>query len=1171
MISGQMSLVICQKCAMQHQVGANWPAVGKPFKCTGCGATFMAKAVSGDATEADLPVPKRQTPDFADLPAPKRSVGDITDLPAPKRTQMGGMHAGDLPDLLAPAPARSQQANIPDLLAPVHSRADIPDLLAPVPSRAGAPGIPDLLAPVGPTSRGAAPGIPDLLAPVGPNPRPGLPTPVGPGGGIPDLLAPVGPMSRGSDLMTPKGGTGGTDFLPPLAGPGGGGMPRSTMLGGSGLAGGMPMAPPMAPHGTDADDIHQLDDADVMESPPTGMGPSLSINLGSFGNAPSVADTPPPSLEDDYDAPPAPTNLDNVLSFGAPSAAAVAAAEAASVSAPAAPSGEAMLDVADGRGAAVARANDLGRAVEAKAKVKQPLSPSELRKRKIIGGIAAGVLAIGGVSAFFVMRARAAEARRQQIARGIEETKKALTLDAPGHWGAAQTSAERTLKLAPNSADALGLEAQAVLGAVYDEGLDAKAKLDKADQIMNRASREGADGDELDKATSLRGVIDGKPTEAIKQLSSLVQKERADPNLFLYLGWAELEARHPVQAKDHLTKALALTPGRTPAVYAMARAHLMAGNKEEAKKAFEAVLAKTPAHVGARLGMVELEKHEKTGKKEKGLAEILASPEARTAHPRVLARAYTLYGDEALSFGRVTDASERYLEALRQDPRSDRALIGQALVMLEQGKLTEARARLQAVLGRSEPDARTLVALARISLAEGRITDAHDSIDKAVALGGDDPEVQVQLGRVLEADPVGAGVKGAEAAYRKAIEIDPERYVAHISLSRLLALQGRGEEALQTLSPVEKAAETDALLGNMLGLAYLAAGDATKAETWFRRAVGTDPRLVDARGNLGAALEGQGNLPGAIVEYESAYKMANTREDIVLKLASAYEKAKRPEDAARLFKDLLKPRESGKQASLAARASAGRFYARRGDATQAATLGESILAEDPRYAAGLFLRGIGLLSEGKAIEAQRAFLEATQIDPQSQYFEALGRSYEKQKALEDALAAFETAVKRDPHFVEPRVGRARIHMVRRNFNEAVKELTEAERLAPTDAEIEARLGESFYGLHEPQKAGQHLQKAVGLDPNYTRAYYFLGQVAYDADQPGAVVAALVRFTSKVEPDDELLPHALYTLGHAYRATRRTAEMCATFRTYLERAPRTASQRDEAERLLLPCR
>lgn len=1154
MISGQMSLVICQKCALQHQVGANWPSVGKPFKCTGCGATFMAKAVTGDATEADLPAPKRgqASPDFADfadfvdLPAPKRASGDITDLPAPKRTVMGGMGT-DLPDLLAPAP----------------SRADIPDLLTPVPSRGGG-GIPDLLAPV--PSRAGAPGIPDLLTPVGPHARPGLMTPVGPqGSNIPDLLAPVGPRGRSNELA-PKHASP-MDLLPPLpplAGPGPAPQ-RGTMLGGSN-APSSPYAPPMP--AMPGDDIPMLDDLDVVPAPETGMGASpLTMSLDPLGGAPNAV----PELEEDYDAPPAPQNLDSVLSFGRPSEGAVAAAEAADYREPAARASESM-DLADGRDAAVAKATDLGRSADrVKSTAKQPPSPTELRRRKIIASVAVAVLAIGGITAFFVMRARAAEERRNTIARGLADAERLLAADTPGHWVAAQQATDRVRKLEPNSAHALGIAAQAILASVLDEGVDAKARLDKADAVMNHASREGADGAELDKATALRAIIDGKPNEAVKQLGTLVQKDRADPNLYLFLGWAELEAQRGNVAREQFEQALKLTPNRTPALYGVALAHLAAAEQDKARKAFEAVLARSPAHVGARLGLVELERHEKTGKREKGLAEILGSEEAKTAHPRILGRAYTLYGDEALAFNRVPDASERYLEALRQDPRSNRALVGQAIVLFEQGKLAEARARLQAVLGRSEPDVRSLVALARISLAEGRITDAHDAIDKAVSIGGDDPDVQVQLGRVLEADPVGAGVKGAEAAYRKAIEIDPDRYVAHINLSRLLALQGRSEEALQTLGPVEKAAETDALLGNMLGLAYLAAGDAGKAEIWFRRAVSTDPRLVDARGNLGAALEGQGNLLGAITEYENAHKMSSQREDIVLKLASAYEKAKRPDDAARLFKDLLKPRESGKQASLGARASAGRFYARRGDASQAATLGESILAEDPRYAAGLFLRGIGLLAEGKALESQRAFQEAVQIDPQAQYYEALGRAYERQRGLEDALNAFETAIKRDPHFVEPRVGRARIHMLRHNFGESVKELVEAARLQPIDPEIQARLGESYYGLHEVAKAGQHLARAIGLDPGYTRAYYFLGQVAYDGDRPGEVITALTRFAQQADATDELLPHALYTLGHAYRATRRNSDMCATFRTYLERAPKTAPQRDEAERILLPCK
>ena len=43
---------------------------------------------------------------------------------------------------------------------------------------------------------------------------------------------------------------------------------------------------------------------------------------------------------------------------------------------------------------------------------------------------------------------------------------------------------------------------------------------------------------------------------------------------------------------------------------------------------------------------------------------------------------------------------------------------------------------------------------------------------------------------------------------------------------------------------------------------------------------------------------------------------------------------------------------------------------------------------------------------GRLVEAQKDLADAVAVDPQAQYFEALGRCYEKQSAYDDAIAQY---------------------------------------------------------------------------------------------------------------------------------------------------------------------
>lgn len=73
---------------------------------------------------------------------------------------------------------------------------------------------------------------------------------------------------------------------------------------------------------------------------------------------------------------------------------------------------------------------------------------------------------------------------------------------------------------------------------------------------------------------------------------------------------------------------------------------------------------------------------------------------------------------------------------------------------------------------------------------------------------------------------------------------------------------------------------------------------------------------------------------------------------------------------------------------------------------------------------------------------------------------------------------------------------------RGNFQQALKEINEAEQINDKDPEVYVIKGAIFFGLKDNAKAEQFYKQAIGLNPNYTPAHFnlcglYLGQNNFD--------------------------------------------------------------------------
>jgi tetratricopeptide (TPR) repeat protein len=141
--------------------------------------------------------------------------------------------------------------------------------------------------------------------------------------------------------------------------------------------------------------------------------------------------------------------------------------------------------------------------------------------------------------------------------------------------------------------------------------------------------------------------------------------------------------------------------------------------------------------------------------------------------------------------------------------------------------------------------------------AVGPVEQAQQWFERAVALEGSDP-------------------RGACAAYRQVLALDPCEPAAYVNLGRLLHDAGDAPGAARVYREGLERCEPTPLLPFNLALALEDAGDVPGAIAAYRQALDCDPSYADAHFNLARLHEAAGEFRRA-VRHLAAYRRLTAR------------------------------------------------------------------------------------------------------------------------------------------------------------------------------------------------------------------------------------------------------------------------------------------------------
>jgi superkiller protein 3 len=468
----------------------------------------------------------------------------------------------------------------------------------------------------------------------------------------------------------------------------------------------------------------------------------------------------------------------------------------------------------------------------------------------------------------------------------------------------------------------------------------------------------------------------GRTEEALKTMQKLVSQQPS-AETYLALGRVQQRVGSLDDAAASVAKAVEMSgtaggPARAEALAALSGMELLRGpGKDALGHAEQAVqAAATPATLAA---LTRAQIRAATP------AAALATADKALAAGASAADAHEAKGEALLALGRNDDAATELRKALELDPKMNLARVRLASALLAQGKAAEAVAEARKA---TEADAKSGQAFAVLALAivaenKNNWNDAISQAQNGKFLNERDPYVQVAVGRVFESND---NLDQAQAAYKKALETDPNYTPARAALLSVQVRKGDTEGALVEAQKLAAEMPQSGEIQMELGRLMLRKNDFAGALPALEKAAAASPGVAEVQALLGYAYQGNRKSAEALAAYKKAADLDpknfdyRTTYGLMLGLNKQYEPG-----IAELKKVIASPGYKSPDAYI--------------------NLGWLYRNVEPK----------------RADEAVAAYKKALELDPKNEQAAlGVGWSYFYGRKWDEAIAAFNKAVELEP-------------------------------------------------------------------------------------------------------------------------------------------------------------
>lgn len=170
---------------------------------------------------------------------------------------------------------------------------------------------------------------------------------------------------------------------------------------------------------------------------------------------------------------------------------------------------------------------------------------------------------------------------------------------------------------------------------------------------------------------------------------------------------------------------------------------------------------------------------------------------------------------------------------------------------------------------------------------------------------------------------------------------------------------------------------------------------------------------------------------------------------------------------------------------------------RQGNLTQALRGYDQVLAIDPDNVDALHLRGVIAQQQGRADESIRLISRAILLNPRiASFYSNLGNAHRDLGRMTDAEAAYRSALRIDPNYVDAMINLAALFILTENFSQSLEWSEKALTYGP-HAHALCYRGVAKKNRGELEEARKDLESSTRLNPNLAQAWTNLGNVYRD--------------------------------------------------------------------------
>jgi tetratricopeptide (TPR) repeat protein len=397
-----------------------------------------------------------------------------------------------------------------------------------------------------------------------------------------------------------------------------------------------------------------------------------------------------------------------------------------------------------------------------------------------------------------------------------------------------------------------------------------------------------------------------------------------------------------------------------------------------------------------------------------------------------------------------------------------------------------------------------LLTLTRALWAAGDETLAERLLRDAVQARRREVVLYHSLGKLLtEQEP--PRWKEAVEFYRAAGVLRPD---LGVNLATALLNSGKQREGLGLLARLVKEKPDNPYLHIEQGFALEGKGDLDGAIACYQKALALDPKDVRTYTNLGAILcDAKHDLDGAIACFRKALELDPKLAQAHYNLGNAlYAKGQLDEAMAEYRQAIaLDPQLSPAHHNL------GSAMRAKGQLDGAVAEYRKAIALDPKYVSAHTNLGTALLDTGQVDEAMAEYRQAIALDPK--YVSAhtnLGITLREKGQLDEAIVECRQAIALDPKNVSAHNSLGTALLDTGQVDEAIAEYRQTIALDPREYKAHYNLGRSLREKGQLDEAIAEYRQTIAIQPKYAEAHCNLGLILLQQERLAEAVASLRR-------------------------------------------------------------